>query len=539
MGKKKSFIDKKHATTYSLVYRSQEDVQADPSVSERTFVPAENRWTVSEEAPGYGHEAAEQYPSSHPLAWLHEQAENRVSDDARRREIVSLGLPDDGYDYLKHLRVVGGKSTASLERQEEAEIPVKASTSKVKGLSFEEQLISGPSVFVPATKDLRAPVHDVKTVDASKWTVHSKAEDDDGAELVASGITAISREVKKEPKEGHEEIDEVAAALSALEMVEDEGAFDADALDDDFILQATHHEATAGGEDEAADGGAVESESEDGSGGDDDEEEEEEEGIRGYPGFRGDGVSLASSYWRKERTDRKELLAAIDERFERLAFQYDEDQIGDLDEEGDDIAGVSDINQFGGILDEFIEEHRTLMPGSSGDPEKDEEVEARELTKRLVSAYDEEGEPPAGSVETMVVEEPPVEKWDCESILSLRSNLDNHPRCISEPRRGGRPFPAGREKIELSAKTGLPINRQSGGATAMSSDGSSGDAVSIATSSVRRKDESREEKKARKAAVKEAQRQARARKKDLKQMFKDQESKMKGIQETRPTVPLP
>uniref|UniRef100_A0A061QKM3 Protein LTV1 n=1 Tax=Tetraselmis sp. GSL018 TaxID=582737 RepID=A0A061QKM3_9CHLO len=179
------------------------------------------------------------------------------------------------------------------------------------------------------------------------------------------------------------------------------------------------------------------------------------------------------------------------------------------------------------------------MPGSSGDPEKDEEVEARELTKRLVSAYDEEGEPPAGSVETMVVEEPPVEKWDCESILSLRSNLDNHPRCISEPRRGGRPFPAGREKIELSAKTGLPINRQSGGATAMSSDGSSGDAVSIATSSVRRKDESREEKKARKAAVKEAQRQARARKKDLKQMFKDQESKMKGIQETRPTVPLP
>eukprot|EP00951_Prasinocladus_malaysianus_P047048 scaffold648672_cov33-Prasinocladus_malaysianus.AAC.1 len=48
----------------------------------------------------------------------------------------------------------------------------------------------------------------------------------------------------------------------------------------------------------------------------------------------------------------------IDERFERLAFQYDEDQIGDLDdEEGEGLAGVSDIAHFNGILDEFIEKN--------------------------------------------------------------------------------------------------------------------------------------------------------------------------------------
>ena len=100
---------------------------------------------------------------------------------------------------------------------------------------------------------------------------------------------------------GKEEISEVAAALAALEDDEDEGHFDAEALDDEFILQATEYAAPEGGDQEEG------SDDEDGEefssgveSGDEEDEDDEEDGIRGYPGYRGDGASLASSYWRKE-----------------------------------------------------------------------------------------------------------------------------------------------------------------------------------------------------------------------------------------------
>ena len=46
----------------------------------------------------------------------------------------------------------------------------------------------------------------------------------------------------------------------------------------------------------------------------------------------------------------------------------------------------------------------------------------------------------------------PEQRWDCESVLSMRSNLDNHPGVISEqPTRRYRPVGG---KIKLAAKTG-------------------------------------------------------------------------------------
>lgn len=54
-----------------------------------------------------------------------------------------------------------------------------------------------------------------------------------------------------------------------------------------------------------------------------------------------------------------------------------------------------------------------------------------------------------------------AERWDCESILSLTSNLENHPAKIVEPQRrtGGR----GGGLIRLSAKTGMPVAMRGGG----------------------------------------------------------------------------
>ena len=46
-------------------------------------------------------------------------------------------------------------------------------------------------------------------------------------------------------------------------------------------------------------------------------------------------------------------------RFERLALEYDSDDIGDLDDGEEEVCGVSGLEQFSGLMDEFLSEHAT------------------------------------------------------------------------------------------------------------------------------------------------------------------------------------
>eukprot|EP00951_Prasinocladus_malaysianus_P007938 scaffold57176_cov43-Prasinocladus_malaysianus.AAC.2 len=87
---------------------------------------------------------------------------------------------------------------------------------------------------------------------------------------------------------------------------------------------------------------------------------------------------------------------------------------------------------------------RSLMPGGSGDPEKDEADEARETAKRFAKKFEfvPEAQPEEALVGDRFADRGDLdrgERWDCESVLSLRSNLDNHPGRIDEPRRKTRP----------------------------------------------------------------------------------------------------
>ena len=129
-------------------------------------------------------------------------------------------------------------------------------------------------------------------------------------------------------------------------------------------------------------------------------------------------------------------------------------------------------------------------------------------------------------------------KWDCESVLSLRSNLYNHPGTITEPT--SRPP----RTIKLG-KNGLPVGYGPGGAfvsTKMEGineyDGDDGGdregeddedqlmwARPVTGPNIRKKGETVEEKKARKAAVKAAKRESRATKKEMKVMFAQERTK--------------
>ena len=108
MGRKKQFIDKKSATTFHVVYRSAADAEANPNGGDYDVVS-------DMELLHMRNEAADKATSSHPLDWLRIKESDYVKDDAQRTEILELGLSDDGYNYLQHLRVLNAGRGAVYE----------------------------------------------------------------------------------------------------------------------------------------------------------------------------------------------------------------------------------------------------------------------------------------------------------------------------------------------------------------------------------------------------------------------------------------
>lgn len=98
MGRKKPFIDKSKATTYHVMYKEHDDAE-DPF----EFVSAADMQQRVEEA-------AEANSARHPLAFLYEDEDDHVQTEEQRQEILGMGLPDDGYNYLKHMRAPGART---------------------------------------------------------------------------------------------------------------------------------------------------------------------------------------------------------------------------------------------------------------------------------------------------------------------------------------------------------------------------------------------------------------------------------------------
>jgi protein LTV1 len=186
--------------------------------------------------------------------------------------------------------------------------------------------------------------------------------------------------------------------------------------------------------------------------------------------------------------------------------------------------------------------------GKASTPRGEDDVDGRAETGLLGEAGDLFNE----VLVKRVVEQD--DRWDCESVLSLRSNLENHPARIAEPQR--RAGCRSGDAIRLSSKTGMPAGYGGSSAAAIKvgaaaslglrkleegdneglSDGGSSDSDQSDGGHLeaegglcleRRKDETPEEKRARKAAVKEAKREARASKKALKTMFREEGAKQR------------
>eukprot|EP00877_Chromochloris_zofingiensis_P001835 jgi/Chrzof1/11652/Cz06g03220.t1 len=613
MGKKKAFIDKRKAVTYSLVHRAAE-YDDDSDEAERVLVP-NDELKVPAGPPAD--------PSQLYRHFFGDEEDAEPLSDARKRELLEYGFPDDGYDYLKHCRVLG-RSQAALEAVPSgSQQQTAASTSSDPAPTEPVQ-----SVYLNAPK-AKAPTADVKVVDARRVQVADSIIDNPAqAEPEAAGIggSAAARELRGHLAADLHDIERLMAEAEALYDAEDaeEGVGD---LLDDFVASAAAATDIANAASTAARGAQL----------------SDDVGSDTDTGFEDDSDDqLAAAACAAGPNPNSRAVAnpaafdSLNAQFEHLVGAYDDDYLGDLEEVGG-AAGKSTLQDFDMLLhdkhdtntdhhgsefdsadehednDEFdvdsdecsSEEERDVIGNlhtcGRGKPtgvaapklgseskvasfeERDEEVIAATRARLAAQANSSSSGRGDADLGTMFVSAP-REQWDCESVLSLRSCATHHPaRIPSEPARssmGGTRAPGGAVSgaaglIKISPKTGLPegyngvragtavgVNAASGGpllptaaaiaaataaaaAAATAGTGQSvvlpehDDDVSMAPSMFERsKDETPEDRKARKAAVKAAQRDARATKKQLKMLYRHEACKQskQGASATKGTT---
>ncbi|XP_006822649.1 protein LTV1 homolog isoform X2 [Saccoglossus kowalevskii] len=251
--------------------------------------------------------------------------------------------------------------------------------------------------------------------------------------------------------------------------------------------------------------------------------------------------SMTSSVMR-----RNEGLTLLDDRFEKLYEEYEDDEIGALDHE--ELAGriQPDSDILNAVLGEF-EKHQKQskvtditedMPGRRQSAEtrdnisineNDEDRKGLPSLKSDIIDIDYGDDYSTSSSEdelvSMVTEEP-KEEWDCETILSTYSNIYNRPTVIEEPCKGKA------KEIKLSEKTGIPKDvLPKSGPTKKQIEREELESERIVPKGAppRVKGESPEERRSRKHQVKEQRRERRIEKKANQEAFKEEEKRQEKV----------
>ncbi len=268
---------------------------------------------------------------------------------------------------------------------------------------------------------------------------------------------------------------------------------------------------------------------------------------------------------------------ALCDKFEQTLLEYDSDHLGDLDEQCFDIRGDKPLEgdtQIEAALDSFLQQkkddnfvmgtntngpkraggssmvfvNKKLVPynvidkveGDIDNGEGEEKIEDVLAEAEQVLANPEMDLPPeevlidGKSYFTMKERNP----WDCESILSTYSNLDNNPAVVGRSgrrrkkkknkNRDGSDFDIesiAEEKpvqILLSNKTGLPLGVLSGPTKDGDDDFGEETYMSVNKGEARKKGESKDEKRARKLLVKQERQIARIQKKMMREAIAEE-----------------
>ncbi|ETV64490.1 hypothetical protein, variant 2 [Aphanomyces astaci] len=274
------------------------------------------------------------------------------------------------------------------------------------------------------------------------------------------------------------------------------------------------------------------------------------EGIPKYRGHLSDDEDESSDDEELEQEDKDEAQRALDDAFDKLmADEYDDEQVGELEE--DDTRGklVLEGALLEQIVDDYVNIRQELMadegrlgnPLRTGNRLKDILAECAETAEDVAVMKPTDPVPAIEPADLTDLSANPYlvqrveDQWDCETIVSTYSNLDNHPTMIREPSKTSKKKTKAQKialssTIVLSSKTGMPLNIVPLTATApiqeedVSDDGSD-DNRRKALQLSRGKGETKEDKKLRKTLAKTHKKERREEKKEVKLLYKDEKSR--------------
>lgn len=177
-------------------------------------------------------------------------------------------------------------------------------------------------------------------------------------------------------------------------------------------------------------------------------------------------------------------------------------------------------------MDEFVEDHRYLVPLQEAARTAD-----TKLDSKTVEQMENDNLKPNQDPDTYVYDKEEAE-WDCETVVSTYSNLENHPKLLDDDLR----------RIKLSKKSGialgvLPEKQSKKQLAALLEDESSDEDEDDYRPNLgkgRSKKETPAEKKARKQAIKDEKRARRGEKKGLRSEYAKEEHKQKNIKANNP-----
>ena len=173
MGRRKPYIDKRHSTTYSLT--CEDSSQEQPTQQPDSIEDHDHGVSTADRTPGKRHTTT---------GGLSEQ---------ERQEVLELGLPDDGYNYLQHIRDPAGTHSGTKDVNEEGvhsgfegnASHLLYTLSVLLGKAARHQntacnpSVAGPKVFLPAPY-LEPPPEDLKLFDARGLPLREAATDQVG-----------------------------------------------------------------------------------------------------------------------------------------------------------------------------------------------------------------------------------------------------------------------------------------------------------------------------------------------------------------------
>lgn len=563
--RKRNFIQRSKAQNFQLVHRP---TSTDPN----RHVLVSGDGTVADPSP-----TTDDSVTIDPTEW-------DVAHKTQEYELGEFGFADDGYDYAKHFRTIGGGGGVFIDAESGMPDP-EAITTRVPSKPVEEKRADIVVLREEAEEPEEEPESDWRNPEDVKMQQDAidqiKSDRKHNVDLQAV-FAALDTEgdLSSTSASDIEETDLPDQADFLNEAVSQSG--DEQTLEDDFVTIAaedqTGHESEhetdsnllndASGMDAIVNGYREPRLL----------DAQFDEFMRGYASDDSSNDEDVEDLKRFAQVEAEK--EPVDETILALLTENEKQEFGMGEDEAEVLNGISELNCWNHSegLDEEPREAGTSMPADGDEQQTSarrqkfetyanaefergmtgvldsfaripgtdaleaidglqgarqaivrQETEDKQVLERK-NEIDEESDGHDSDLDTLFDDmyKQKGDQWDCQTIISTYTNVDNHPSVIDAPESSKRRAVQNRPVICLDPRTQAPAEFMPAAAAGASSrqdvDFGTRRIVRVQRT-LRDKDESKEDKKARKVAVKEAARERRALKSEMKKAFRAEDQK--------------